>query len=66
MIGSTTNTAVERQARMIQESYRLAVGGLVALQEQDASIADKPPPTTEDRSRVRGRPHSGPKGTGRL
>lgn len=38
MIDSKTN-AVERQARMIWGSYQLALGGLLAVQEQNMKLA---------------------------
>ena len=38
MIDSKTN-AVERQARMIRESYQLALGGLLTVQEQNMKLA---------------------------
>ena len=42
MIDSETTT-VERQARMSQESYhQLAVGGLLAVQEQNMKLARYP------------------------
>lgn len=39
MIGSTTNTSVEVEARMIQDSYRLAAARLMTLQEQNMKLA---------------------------
>jgi len=38
MIDGRTSAA-ERQARMIWESYQLALGGLVAVQEQNMKLA---------------------------
>ena len=39
MIGGTTNTTGERQAGMIQDSYRSTAGGFMALQEQSMRLA---------------------------
>jgi hypothetical protein len=39
MIDSRTSAAMERQTRMIRESYQLALDGLAAIQEQNMKLA---------------------------